>query len=85
VIDRLRRHQPQRLAHGRRAHLPVLGDPPVQLAQKGPAVVVVILPRIFTVEDNGHQRVASGTGQPRAVFADAPQKILGRWAASILA
>ena len=58
AIHRLRRQQPQGLAHGHRAHLPVLRDPAVQFAQKRPPVTVVIFPCIFAIEDDGHQRIA---------------------------
>ena len=68
----------KRLAHGHRAHARVVGDAPVQLAQEGAAVAVVILPGVFAIQNDGHQRVAAGGQNAGAVFADAPQKIVGR-------
>ena len=78
MVERFQRHPLQRLAHRRRPHVAVVGNPPVQFAQERPPVQVVIFPRVFAVQDDRRQRVAPRAQDAGAVLADAPQKIVRR-------
>ena len=55
----------------------VVADAPVEFAQEGTAVVVIVFPGVFAVEDDGHQGVAAGGQNAGAVLADAVQEIVG--------
>ena len=51
---------------------------PVKLAQERPAVLVVIFPGVFAIQNDGDQGIAAGGQDAAAIFADAMQKIVAR-------
>ncbi len=77
VVQRLRRHQAERLAGGDGAKSRVVADALVEFAEERAAVEVIVFPRILAVEDDGHEGVAAGGQNARAILADAVQEIGG--------
>ena len=66
MVERLGFNPGERLAHRERAHVGGIGNSPVQLAQKRSSVAFVVFPGVFTVQDDGHQRIAPARQNRRA-------------------
>ena len=79
MVQPLGGHGAQRFADRHGAHGTIGRDAAVELAQEGPAVLLIVFPGVLAIEDDGNQRVAAGVQDRAAVGANSSQEVFSRF------